>query len=42
MNTLQIHLGGDVSQIFHLGPSFYFMPTLGKHFVNFENIIFKI
>ena len=33
-------LEGTVSQIFYLGPSFYFMTKNGKLFVFFENLIF--
>ena len=32
-----IHLEGTVSQIFNLGPSFYFMSKNGKLFVIFCN-----
>ena len=31
---------GTVSQIFHLGLSFHFMPKIGKLFAKFLNIIF--
>ena len=33
--SLHIHLEGTVSQIFYLGPSFYFIAKNGKHFINF-------
>ena len=39
---LHTHSEGTVSQIFYLGPSFYFMTKIGKHCVNFENNIFKL
>ena len=38
--SLHTHLEGTMSQISHLGPSFYFMVKIGKHFINFVNIIF--
>ena len=31
LHILQAHLEGKVSQIYYLGPSFYFMPKIGKH-----------
>ena len=37
--SLHIHLEGTVSQIFNLGPSFYFMAEIGKH-IHFVKIIF--
>ena len=37
---LHTHLEGTVSQILYLGPSFYFMTKIGKHFINFVNIIY--
>ena len=36
---LHTHLEGTVSQIFYLGPGFYFMTKNGKHFINFVKII---
>ena len=38
--SLHSHLEGTVSQIFNLGPSFYFMAKIGKHYLHFEIIIF--
>ena len=38
---LHTHLKGTVSQIFCLGLSFYCMAKIGKHFINFVNIISK-
>ena len=35
LHVLQTHLEGTVSQIFYLGPSFYFMTKIGKHFADF-------
>ena len=40
--SLHIHPEGNVSQIFNLGLSFYFMSKNGKHFLNFVRIIFEI
>ena len=37
--SLHTHLEGTVSQIFCLCLSFYFMAKIGKHFINFVNII---
>ena len=37
-----IHLEGTVSQIFHLGLSFYFMSINGKHFLKLLSIIFEV
>ena len=33
-----IHLEGTVSQIFYLGPTFYFMSKNGKLFIRFHKI----
>ena len=38
--SLHIYLEGTVSQIFNLGPSFYFMTKIGKHSIIFLKIIF--
>ena len=38
--NLHTHLEGNVSQIFNLGLSLCFMTKIGKHFINFANIIF--
>ena len=37
---LHTHPEGTVSQIFHLGLSFHFMPKVGKLFAKFLKIIF--
>ena len=42
MLSLHTHLEGTVSQIFYLGPSFYFMTKKGKHFINFVKFIFEV
>ena len=42
MLSLHTHLEGTVSQIFYLGPSFYFMTKNGKHFINVVKFIFKV
>ena len=34
MLSLHTYLEGTVSQIFYLGPSFYFMTKIGKHLIN--------
>ena len=39
--SLHNPLEGTMSQIFYVGPSFYFMTKIGKHCVNFETNIFK-
>ena len=38
--SLHTDLERTVPQIFYLGLSFYFMAKIGKHFINFVNIIF--
>ena len=38
--SVHTHLEGTVSQISYLGPSFYFMKKIGKHFMKFVIIIF--
>ena len=38
----QTHSEGTVSQIFHLGLSFYFMSKNGKHFLKLLSIIFEV
>ena len=40
--SLHTHLEGTLSQIFDLGPCFYFMTKNGKHFINFVIIIFEV
>ena len=35
-----VYLEGTVSQIFYIGPSFYFLAKKGKHFAIFCNLIF--
>ena len=40
--SLHTHLEGSMSQIFYLGLSFCFMTKIGKHFINFANIIFQV
>ena len=40
LGILQTHIEGTMSQIFHLGPSFYFMTKIGKHFTNFRKNFF--
>ena len=43
LGILQTHIEEKSSQIFHLGPSFYLMTKIGKHFTNFrKNIFHKI
>ena len=39
---LHTHPEGTVSQIFHVGLSFYFMPKIGKLFAKFLKLIFEI
>ena len=39
---LRIHMEGTVSQISYLGPSFYFMPKIGKQCEKFRKNIFYI
>ena len=40
LHSFHTHLEETVSHIFYLGLSFYFMAKIGKHFINFVNIIF--
>ena len=40
--SLHIHSEGNMSQIFNLGLTFYFMSKKGNHFLKFLSIIFEI
>ena len=40
LHILRTHLEGTVTQICFVGPSFYFMTKIGKHFESFRKSIF--